>query len=220
MSSNSISSDSLELETALRDLAPVSLNEDFFSRLEAAVDGSLLALSPAEIHFESSLRRHAPVALSADFMSQLESVVAGVQFAVDDKIVLFPKTAPVIAKPAAKTRYSMWAAAAAVALIGAATALFMPGQNAVSGFVARSGGVDHSAVVNPTPLDSHYAPAGFNRGLDDAIDEGVTWHQADAPHRVLKVQYMDKTTLKNAEGKTVEVVQPSTEYILVPEKMD
>jgi hypothetical protein len=149
-------------------------------------------------------------------MTQLESVVAGVQFAVDDKIVLFPKTAPVIARPAPKSRNPMWAAAAAVALIGGATALLIPTQKSSPRQVARNIG---SPIVSPA-ANSNYVAAGFKTGIDDAVDEGVTWHQGDQPHRVLKFKYVDKVTLKNSEGKTVEVEQPQIEYILVPEKMD
>ena len=225
MSSSSPSSDSKELEKALRDLGPLTLGADFLSRLEAAAEGSLTTLTAADLRFEESLRAaHKPLALPADFMNRLEGVVSDIAFPVDEKIVLFPKTAP-LAKPAKSSgrQRPMWAAAAAVAFIGAATALFLPNQKAAVSPVVRNNSPAPSASVSSAPIsnpNSHFVPAGFNRGLGDARDEGVLWHDPAKPHRVVRVTYLDRVTFKNAEGKTVEAVQPRTEYILVPEKMD
>ena len=225
MSSPTPSSDSKELEKALRDLSPLALEADFLSRLEAAAEGRLTALTAAELRFEESLRAtYKPQALDTDFMSRLEGVVSNVAFPVDEKIVLFPKTAP-LSKPAKSSgrQRPMWAAAAAVAFIGAATALFMPGQKPAASPVVKNSASAPSASVSSAPIsnpNSHFVPAGFNRGLGDARDEGVLWHDPAKPHRVVRVTYLDRVTFKNAEGKTVETVQPRTEYILVPEKID
>lgn len=217
MASDSITSDSKELEKVLRDLNPAVLDPDFLSRLEDAADDTLIALTTAEIQFEKSLRGHAPLALSTDFLSRLETIVSDLPFALDEKIVLFPKTAPVISKKPSNKRYPMWAAAAAVALIGASTALFLPGQKPGSTVAKNTPSITR---IKPASNDSHYVAAGFNRVLGDVNDKGVDWNQADKPHRVVAVTYLDRITLKNAEGKTVEVEQPRTEYIFVPEKMD
>lgn len=225
MSSPTPSSDSKELEKALRDLSPLALEADFLSRLEAAAEGTLTALTAAELRFEESLRAtYKPQPLDTDFMSRLEGVVSNVAFPVDEKIVLFPKTAPIskTAKPSGRQR-PMWAAAAAVAFIGAATALFMPAQKPAASPVVKNSTSAPSASLSSAPVtnpNSHFVPAGFNRGLGDATDEGVVWHDPAKPHRVVRVTYLDRVTFKNAEGKTVEAVQPRTEYILVPEKMD
>jgi hypothetical protein len=223
MSSPSPSSDSKELEQALRGLSPLTLEEDFLSHLEAAAEGTLTTLTTADLRFEESLRAtYKPQALDTDFMSRLEGVVSDIAFPVDEKIVLFPKTAPLAkpAKPASRQR-PMWAAAAAVAFIGAATALFLPDQKAaVSPVVSNDPPKQSAPVAAVSNPNSHFVPAGFNRGLGDATDEGVLWHDPSKPHRVVRVTYLDRVTFKNAEGKTVEAVQPRTEYILVPEKMD
>lgn len=223
MSSPTPSSDSKELEQALRGLSPLTLETDFLSRLEAAAEGTLTTLTAAELRFEESLRAaYKPQALDMNFMSRLEGVVSNVAFPVDEKIVLFPKTAP-LAKPAKSSgrQRPMWAAAAAVAFIGAATALFMPGQKPTASPVVRNDSPAVSSQIAPASNpNSHFVPMGFNRGLGDATDEGVLWHDPAKPHRVVRVTYLDRVTFKNAEGKTVETVQPRTEYILVPEKMD
>ncbi len=214
MASDPISSGTKEIEIALRGLNPADIDDDFLDRLEAAADGSLAEPTDAEIRFERSLRAHAPASLGDDFMKRLESAVAGVQFPVNEKIVLFPKTAPV--SKSNRSNRPMWAAAAAVALIGGFSALLLP-QEKPTGIVAGRAPISPSAPLISQP--SNYVPAGFNAEADTE-DVGVSWHSSGQPHRVLRLTYRDKVTLKNAEGKTIEVEQPRTEYILVPEKMD
>lgn len=219
MASNSISSDTKELEKALRELQPADLDQDFLSRLEAAADGELIILSEEELGLERSLRTRTPAALSADFMAGLEQVVADVPFPVDEKILLFPKTAPV--RPAVrKSNRPMWAAAAAVALVGATTALLLPDRGPASPVVKQESQTSAPSSQSTSANRSSYTPYIMNTEFSDAKDEGVSWHQADRPHRVLRTTYIDRYTLRNAEGKTVEVEQPRTEYIFVPEKMD
>ncbi|WAC18298.1 hypothetical protein OVA24_13745 [Luteolibacter sp. SL250] len=219
MASDPISSDTKELEKALRGLDPTALDQDFLARLEAAADDQLIILSAEELRFGKELSGRAPAALSADFMLRMEKIVADVPFPVNEKIVLFPKTAPVRSAPRKGNR-PMWAAAAAVALIGGATALLMPDRiPAPSGRIAQQSPPDpvRSSISQPS---SNYTPYIMNTGFSDAKDEGVAWHQSGTPHRVLKLTYIDKVTLRNTEGKTVVVEQPRTEYIFVPEKMD
>lgn len=215
MASDPTSSGNRELEQALRDLHPAALDEGFLARLDAAVEDSLATLTPAERRLEGSLASHRPTALSASFMDRLEAIVEGVPFAVDEKIVLFPKTAP--AKKAEGRKFHGWAAAAAVALIGGVSALMIPG-----GKPSENGVATRNDTSSPAPFRadrSNFAPAGFN-STADTEDVGVSWHQAGQPHRVLRLTYRDRVTLKNAKGETIEVEQPRTEYILVPEKVD
>jgi hypothetical protein len=219
MASDPISSDTKKLEMALRGLDPTALDQDFLARLEAAADDQITVLSAEELRFEKDLYNHSPVKLSADFMNRLGKIVADVPFPVNEKIVLFPKTAPL--RPATrKGNRPMWAAAAAVALIGGATALLMPDRAPTpNGGIARQSS-SAPAVPSPVQQPSNYTPYIMNTGFSDAKDEGVAWHQSGTPHRVIKLTYIDKVTLRNTEGKTVVVEQPRTEYIFVPEKMD
>ncbi len=221
MSSDSTSYDSKKLEQALRDLGPAPLGEDFLGRLEGAAEGTLAVLSAEEIRHEKALRAHRPLALPADFLACLEGVVADVPFVKDEKIVLFTKaakTAPVAARRAQAR--PMWAAAAAVALIGAATALFIPGRQAVTGTVAARPVVLDQAA-GPISADPNFRAAGFTRGLGEVADQGVAWDGgAGQPHRVVRVKYLDRVTLKDKDGRTYEVEQPRFEYILIPEKVD
>ncbi len=199
------------LEAELRELKAVALDEAFLSRLEAAADGTLTQLGHEEIRFEAFLRDTSPARLSPDFLAQLEAIVVEVPFAVDEKIVLFPKANTAVQ---IRRQRPIWAAAAAVALIGAASALLVPSGKAPA-TVARQ-----SAPSSPPaarPANGNFVPATFNRGLSEVRDEGVVWKSNNQPHSLVRVVYKDKITVTK-DGRTYQVEQPRVEYMLVPAK--
>ena len=204
--------DPSSLEVQLRDLQVSALDEALLSRLEAAADGSLTQLDHEEIRFEALLRNTSPARLPADFLAQLDAIFHEVPFAVNEKIVLFPK-----ANPAVHTRRQrpLWGAAAAVALIGAATALLMP-----AGKTSNQLGSQMTQVSSPVarPANGNFAPASFNRGVSEVHDEGVVWKSNNQPHSLVRVVYKDKITLRDNQGRTFQVEQPRVEYMLVPAK--
>lgn len=204
--------DPTSLEAQLRELQAAALDDALLLRLEAAADGTSTQLSHAEIRFEALLRETPPARLSAEFLAQLEAVVHEVPFAVNEKIVLFPK-----ANNAVHTRRHrpMWGAAAAVALIGAATALLMPAGKPPEK-TARQSAPAPSPVTRPT--NGNFVPAAFNRGVSEVRDEGVIWKSNNQPHSLVRVVYKDKITLKDKSGRTFQVEQPRIEYMLVPAK--
>lgn len=206
--------DQLAIEAQLRELHAAALDESFLTRLEASAEGTLTQLSLQEIRFEESLRKSVPVKLSADFMAEMEKIVRHVPFPADQNIVQFPKTA---SSPPVRRQRPIWGAAAAVALIGAATALLMPsGGNpkAMPRQTASNGArVASSAAGN-------FIPASFNRDLSEVHDEGVIWKSDKRPHSVVRVTYKDQMILKDANGRTVQVEQPRVEYMLVPAHTD
>lgn len=218
MASDPITSGNKEIEAELRGLQPSALGDDLLDRLEAVTDGSLTSLSEADLHFEQSLRAFSPAGLSGDFLARLEDAVSGVPFPATEKIVLFPKTAP-LHKTKTRPSYRPWAAAAAVALIGGISALLIP-----QGGSPRTGTIARQAPANPLPSQSipysgNIAPASTNtRG--DVQDMGISWHDANQPHRVLRLNVTRKVVVRNADGSVMEIEQPQPEYIMIPEKMD
>ena len=204
--------DQPSLEAELRELHAATLDEALLARLEAAADGTLTRLGPGEIRFEALLRGSSPARLSPRFLASLESIVSEVPFPVDEKILLFPKAAV----RARQTR-PIWGAAAAVALIGALTALMIPaGKVPVN--PTRQVAVTSPPVTAPT--NPNLVPASFNRGLSEVHDEGVVWKSNNQPHTVVRVVYRDLITLKDANGRTFQVERPRVEYMLVPAKTD
>lgn len=215
-----MSHDPTSLEQELRDLRAATLDDAFLQRLESAADGTLVQLTREEIRFEEFLREKSPAPLSAGFLAELEGVVKGVPFPVNEKIVLFPKSGPV---PAARKSRPMWSAAAAVALIGAATALLMPaGKPAGNNIASQETKTPPAAVSSPAlsaTASSNLVPASFNRGVSEVHDEGVVY-QGDRPHSRVRVVYMDRVTLKHPDGRTYQVEQPKVKYVLVPARTD
>lgn len=204
--------DPSSLEAQLRELQVSALDEALLSRLEAAADGTLTTLNQGEIRFEVLLQKIPAARLPVDFMAQLEAIVHEVPFAVDEKIVLFPKANPTV--PHRRQR-PLWSAAAAVALIGAATALLMPAGKNPDKVVSQMRQLS-SPVARPS--NDNFAPASFNRGVSEVHDEGIVWKANNQPHSLVRVVYKDMITLKDNEGRTYQVEQPRVEYMLVPAK--
>lgn len=147
-------------------------------------------------------------------MALLESTVRDVPFPKVEKIVRFPNHET----PSRRPQRTWWGAAAAVALTGALTALLLPLNRGTEKLAATSSPTPAETRSATTPAD--LIPASYKRGLSEAHDEGVIWQSNQQPHRVLKVVYVDKATLKDATGRTYQVEQPRVEYILVPTKPD
>ncbi len=206
--------DPLSLEATLHDLQATMLDEAFLTRLEAAVDETLMQLSREEIRFEEFLREMKPAELTSDFIAQLEKVVHEIPFAVDEKIVLFPKANR---SPSVHNSRPMWAAAAAVALIGGLTALMIPTHKPSRSIAIRT--TQDPALATNT-ASGNFVPASFNSGISEVHDEGIVWNTKTQPHSVVRMVYKDSITLKDKIGRTFQVEQPRIEYILVPANTD
>jgi hypothetical protein len=207
-----MSSDSSSVENDLRQLAAAPLDEALLARLEACAEGTWTRLDPMELEFEQRLRGIAPARLPDSLMISLEAAVAGVPFAREaPKIVRFPERE---AKTKRQPR-AWWSAAAAVALFGALAGWMVPAAKTDKTVAASQS----APSVKSSPITG-LVPAGFNRGLKEASDEGVIWQSNKQPHRVLKVVYQDRVTLKDASGHTYQVDKPRVEYIIVPAKTD
>jgi hypothetical protein len=208
-----MSSDSSSIENHLRQLRAAALDEELLARLEACADGTWTRLDPVEQEFEQRLRGIAPARMPSSLMASLEAAVAGVPFAKEaPKIVSFPERE---AKASRQTRV-WWSAAAAVALFGGLAGLLVPYGKSGKNIADAHPSTPSIRSAPPTQL----IPAGFNRGLKEASDEGVIWQSSKQPHRVLKVVYQDRVTLKDPSGHTYQVEQPRVEYIFVPAKND
>lgn len=208
-----MSSDHTSIEADLRRMRAAGLDPSFLDRLGACADGSWTELNPAEIHYEKHLRSVTPAKLPPALMASLEATLRDVPFTTNPIIVPFPQGKTI----APRKHRGRWGAAAAVALIGAATALLVPMDQRTGNIAATP---PNHGDQNSTPNRGKLVPAAFNRGLSEASDQGVIWQSNQQPHRVLKVVYNDQVTLKNAAGMTYQVEQPRVEYILVPAKTD
>lgn len=210
-----MSHDLQELEARLHALRPAALDPGLSARLADTARRTGTTLTPAETQFAASLHRIHPAPLPAGLAATILRETTGRETAV----VPFPAAKPAAARHRGRR---MLPIAAAVALLGAATALLVPTHP------------DHSAVATngkttsrpgpatpPVPRSaSNFAPAGFSTDLSQASDEGVLWQSPGGPRRVVKVVYRDRVTLIDQHGRRYEVERPRVEYILLPEKLD
>jgi hypothetical protein len=209
-----MSSDLSSLENDLRRLDAAPLDESLLARLEACAAGTWTQLDPLEKEFEQRLRGITPAALDARLLERLESTLAAVPFPAEPpRIVHFP----VRQAPVRHSRNGWWAAAAAVALFGALAGWLVPQKSASTPVAEVQENPTRPAPAAPA---TSLVPAGYNRGLSAASDEGVVIHNDCRPHRVLKFVYREQVTLKDASGRTYRVEQPRVEYLFVPAKTD
>ena len=215
-----MSDDFQELEAALGGLRPVALDRMLLARLADATAGPLTSLNPAEASFENSLRQIQPAALTPALMAALEATLTRGAAPAAPAIVPFPQSA---AHHPRHAHRPMLAAAAAVALLGAAAALFLPGKGSphmAATPASRPAPTQPFTTPPPSPNSQNFVPAAFNTGLSQASDVGVIWQTKNQPQRVVKVVYWDRVTLVNPDGRKIECEVPRIEYILDPEKID
>jgi hypothetical protein len=199
-----------ELEATLKGMRPVMPDAACMDRLLAAVECRMPVVDRG---IERELGKLSPSALTAGVQERLLETVSRVPFPVDEKVVLFPgKT-----KPLEKVHHHRpWlAAAAAVAVLGAFSALMMGPQKTASPRIVEG----HKTEI-PATSPKDLVPASVGSKVSEAQDEGLTWTRDGKPMRRVKVIYMDKVKYAGGDGKIVEMERPRVEWILVPEKID
>lgn len=196
-------SDDTAFEHTLGQTKPVGLDPQWLDRLTATMDAACAPITAVDEESEAILAAYRPAALSASLMARLEGLAEAIPKELD------------VPEPARIIPFRRYAAAAAIALVGAAAALLAPMQDGPPVVAER----DEPTPVVQAQDAGHFVPAAHARGLSEARDEGVIWKD-NTPHRVLRIVYTDKITLRNDAGEIVEVEQPRIEYIVVPQTTD
>ena len=206
-----------ELENELKGLRPAAPDAACLDRLLAAVEGRLQVSELSTSGIESRLAAMQPAAMSPVLLDKMLEAVTRLPFPVSDKVVLFPGAAKPSAKPT--SRRPWYAAAAAVAVAGAFTAMMVdksPVASPVSGPVVK----DFTPLPKIRNNVSENGIVSASTGLQDATDQGVRWTRDGKPMRMVRVEYKDRMKVLNNEGKVIEVEVPRFEYLFVPEKID
>lgn len=199
------------LESDLRSLRPSGLDPALLDRLESAAEGTWTDLDPLEKQLEAELRHQRPARVPEALMAALEAATDGVEFPGDRAVVPF---SPAVAERESRSKGGGWKAAAAVAVLGALSALMLPPREPAATTAAKPAA---PALESPAgPATSALTPAQFSRKLSETHDEGVIWPSNRQPFRVVKVVYMDQVTLTRDDGTTYQVEQPRVEYYMVP----
>ena len=115
-----------------------------------------------------------------------------------------------------------WLAAAAVAMLGALFAWFVPQSGGSGPIVVSSNtwnGPSHFSVPAASARTG-VVPAAVQSRFGGVRDEGVVWPAPGKAMRKIRVVYLDKVKTRDDQGRTVEVTVPRVQYVLVPEQVD
>lgn len=187
-------------------------------------------MDPELQDIERQLTGLRPAPLSDDLLARLEAVALRVPAVKEvssesEKIVPFP-SAPVREQKRESHRPA-WAAAAAVAILGAMTALMIPREGATRevGPVADTGKLTIPQEAPPARVakppftgNSGVIPASLGGpSVLSAQDQGVV-SGPNGPMRTMRVIYRESVKVPTEDGRWIEIQQPREEWILVPEK--
>ncbi|MBK1853920.1 hypothetical protein JO972_03035 [Verrucomicrobiaceae bacterium 5K15] len=239
----------LELEAQLAALVPCSLSVETTLRVEDAMHAAIEEKHDEELQsLESHLGQLAPAGMSADLVTRMaEAMDRWHEYVpLEEKLVPFGDHDEPLSEPAAETivpmrrkssSYGMYAAAAAVALLGAAAALVMPHMNqpAANAVIADAGsaadlaptpkaspvidsGNLHSVDVSTAPREAWVEPGSLSHDITNTIDAGVMITRDNVPHRSIRIEYVDRVKLIDEDGREIQIDRPGVQYMLIPVK--
>ncbi|WP_435894459.1 hypothetical protein [Oceaniferula spumae] len=236
----------LELESQLAALVPSAVPSEMFVAMQQTLGDAVESESSAhdaELEdLETHLGQLAPAGLSVDMISRMAIAMDRWHeyVPVEEKVVPFgtQDSAPVnkLGEKKAKrsSAYGMYAAAAAVALLGAVTALVMPHLDsaapASAGTVADSGNEKiftpantqpdsrsvHAVDVSNAPRDAWMVPNSLSHMVTNTSDTGVLITRDNVPHRSIRIDYVDRLKVLDEDGREIEINRPGVQYVLIP----
>lgn len=163
--------------------------------------------------FEEELERLSPAGMPDGMIARMEAAMEGWQTREEptQKVVPFPGWN---ASKGIGRKGNFWAAAAAVALLGAAAALLVPNR-----------GADRLAETNspaaPDVMVGSFAPVNAHRNIINASDEGVVLTNNARPHRAVRLEVVDRIEFRNAAGQKLRVeASPRVRIVLIPVRTD
>lgn len=211
-----------QLEEDLGQMEPMVLSKALSNRLVDSMNqASAATVSELEtdlLQLEAALSNLSANAVPSDMLQRLDSAMSGWN---TDRSQEEENVIPFNAEPK-ESRESWWskgmvASAAAVAILGAMTALLgvksgSPGHSQMASSMVSSPSTAISVTATPR--------ATASKNIISTSDQGVVYSRENKPHRCMKVEYLQKVELKNQKGERVQVEQPMVEYLLVPLKTD
>jgi len=227
---NELSPELLELEKQLGRLVPSSMSQDLLGRMEQSMHGTAKEsrldsddLDDLEIH----LGQMAPATMPEDILGRMVRAMDSwhEHVPVEEKVVPFGESGGEReeATPSRK-RYGsgMLAAAAAVAMLGAVTALVMPrlmNESDVGGVVATVEDTivpDRQITAFSEPRDAWIVPDSLSHKVTNTSDRGVVVSRDNTPHRCIRVEYVDRIKVQDEEGREIEIERPGVDIMLLP----
>jgi len=240
------------IEIQLVQLTPRAMSEDMLVRvgqligpwdkfeietgresLGAVQHGDAGDLTNLEVHLDGL----SPALMSDELLTRMSEAMDRWQ----EEEPTVEKVVPFHSKHQQPTRYlfgrGMLSAAAAVAVMGALTALVMPrvsntpdgatlatgdsasvplsvgvGQSALGGHAVSSRSLSNPAVAPVNWVKS----APLSHKVTNTRDSGVIFSADNIPHRCIRIEYVDRIKVKNSEGCEIEIKKPGVNYMLIP----
>ena len=163
--------------------------------------------------FEEELERLSPVAMPAGMIARMEAAMETWQTAGETTGNVVPFSGKTVRRDGARNR-RFWAAAAAVAILGAAAALLVPNEG--------PSGVTTAGVSDaPNYLAASFAPMKAHRNIINAADQGVVMTNDAQPFRAVRLECVDKIEFRNKAGEKLRVeALPRVRIVLIPVRTD
>ena len=181
---------------------------------------------------EAELGRLSPECLPEGLISRMEAAMEGWQeipgeaSGKTEKVVPFPHREEEGADRGRPARYSLWAAAASVALLGGVAAMVFtssPGaRDVVVGEEKRNATKPSvTSVLNPDAVSPiELSAKAAKRTILDASERDVIIPNGARPMRLRRVNLVDRVVFLSPDGEEVHVEVPSVNYQLVPVPTD
>jgi len=235
-SEHDLCDDLLELESQLSKLVPNTIPRELHVRLERSMvhdPESGVDLIESVDELELHLGQMAPITMPDDLINRMARAMDNWQEKADQENDIIPFLADGSKKPVKSGSKSygvgMISMAAAVALLGAITALVLPDFSHQDEPVAAATAAPTQALaITGSPsrslksLESEGVPVGRLLGdtlqheVTNTSDQGVIVADDNTLHRCIRVEYRDQITVENSQGKQVEITRPGVKYILLP----
>ena len=244
----SLDEDLQALESKLASLTPRAIPHDAIRRAKQVVakddqpsslsekHSEVTMTSPEDLgnldELEGHLNQLSPAAMPDDLLSRMSQAMDGWHEHVEevDKVLPFTPNKQRVPKVFNK---GMLSAAAAVALLGAVTALVMPqfSTSQSNSYAQSHPSAPTSGIV--TPLSSNTGPSntgapshprkaseGLSHQVTRTTDSGVILSDDNQPLRCIRVDYIDQVKGVDDSGRDVEIKTPGIDYILIPVQTD
>lgn len=117
------------------------------------------------------------------------------------------------------------ATAAAVALMAAVGVMLVEAgddKESVAAAESSPSGLTESAPLLEKPLPKNVvqvSDGSFDREIVDEPSRQIMYDGKGVPHRVVRMEFQEKTVLKGDDGREVTVEKPRVEYYVVPLEM-
>lgn len=182
---------------------------------------------------EAMLSQMTPAPLSDSLLSKLAQAMDDAAVSPPENVISMDdlRKGTQMLQPAEKknSRFSMkWGWAAAVAILGACSALLFPSSNNTDNSYMAGSHTNTYVEQDATRTDSAVGTAnnnavavaydGLQPSQESPLNEKTLWLNSDSPHKCIKVNYTKIYKGKDAEGRTIEFSVPATRVFVVPDE--